>query len=112
MRKKKDICLSSFLREEAIINLREVDLSNKGITVIDEISPFLCSEIESLNLSNNRIVAVKNLSQFTALKELDISSNKIVDCNELICLRAMVNLKKIFFSYNPFLSEPIEEYLL
>lgn len=57
-------------------------------------------------------MSVRNLAQFTALKELDISSNKIVDCNELSCLISMVNLRKIYFSSNPFLSEPIEETIL
>lgn len=35
-----------------------------------------------------------------------------MSCQELECLRNMVKLKKVYFSNNPFLSEPIEESLL
>jgi len=76
--------------------------------VIDEISPFLSSEIETLNLKNNKLTSLKGIEQLSFLKELDISTNKIVSCRELQRVKALPNLKKIFFSNNPFLSEPID----
>lgn len=73
MRKKKDVFLSAFLKEEAVLNKKTVNLQGSGITTIDEISPFLCSEIEILNLSNNKLTSLKGIEQFVVLKELDIS---------------------------------------
>jgi len=80
--------------------------------VIDQVSPFLCGEIESLNLHKNKLSSLKNISQFHFLKELDISSNKIINCSELTCLKDLHHLRKIYVSDNPFLSEPLDERIL
>jgi hypothetical protein len=75
------------------------------------VSPFLCSEIENLNLHKNKLSSLKNIDQFVFLKELDVSSNKISKCSELACLKSM-QLRKIYVSDNPFLSEPLDEEIL
>ena len=45
MKKKKEVLLSSFLKEEESPRHNTVNLSGQGITKVDEISPFLCGQI-------------------------------------------------------------------
>jgi Leucine-rich repeat (LRR) protein len=46
---------------------------------------------------------------FIKLKELDLSNNKIGDSAELLKLRGLTSLHKLYFDNNPFLHEPIDE---
>lgn len=65
-----------------------------------------------MNLQKNRLTSLKGIEQFTFLKELDISENKIQNCEELNRLKELYQLKKLYLSNNPFLNEPISEDIL
>jgi hypothetical protein len=43
MRKKKEIGISTFLKEENVIKNKTADLDKKNISIIDKVSPFICS---------------------------------------------------------------------
>ena len=112
MRKQKQVCISGFLVDRALTPTKLLSLPEKNITIIDEINTYLASEVESLDLRGNRLTSLKGIEQFTCLKELDISENRIQKCEELSRLRELPQLKRLYLGNNPFLNEPIPEIIL
>lgn len=104
MRKQKQVGISTFLAHRSPAPTKILSLPDKNITVIDEINPYLASEVESLDLRANRLASLKGIEQFTCLKELDVSENRIQKCEELARLRQLPQLRKLYLGNNPFLN--------
>ena len=62
MRKRNEIKLSDFLHKNSVIKNKKFDASGKNIGEIGDIDAYICSEVETLNLSNNRLKSLKGIS--------------------------------------------------
>jgi Leucine-rich repeat (LRR) protein len=112
MRKHKQVGISAFLADRSPTTTNILSLPDRNITTIDEINPYLASEVESLDLRANRLASLKGIEQFSCLRELDVSENRLQKCEELARLRQLPQLKKLYLGNNPFLNEPIPEAIL
>jgi hypothetical protein len=112
MRRHKQVGLSTFLHDHTHIPHKLLALPAKNISVIDELNPYLASEVESLDLHANRLTSLKGIEQFTCLRELDISENRLPRAEELGRLRELPHLQKLYLGSNPLLNEPIPEAIL
>lgn len=68
MRRQKQIPISSFLHPKTKIINKSISLPSNGINILDELDHYVCGEIESLDLSCNKLTSLKGIEQFTALK--------------------------------------------
>ena len=112
MRRQKQIPISSFLHPKTKIINKSISLPSNGINILDELDHYVCGEIESLDLSCNKLTSLKGIEQFTALKQLNIADNKVARCQELEYLGQLLELKKLYLGNNPFLNQPINENIL
>ena len=69
------------------LDLTVLDLSNTGLTDIDELINF--PNLTSLNLSDNNIEFAVGFEQLTQLTQLDLSNNKLIDTGLIFELSAL-----------------------
>lgn len=79
--KEAGIDETGFLLSEKIRNYNKqsvkIDISSNDIIAIDLITPAL-TKIEEINLAYNVLTTLDNLTQFKALRYLDISNNQVL----------------------------------
>ncbi|MCF0136922.1 MAG: leucine-rich repeat domain-containing protein [Oscillospiraceae bacterium] len=71
-------------------NVKELDLSNCGLTDIYALS--VCTKLESLNLSGNSIQDLTPLMDMAELRSLDLSGNRI---SSIMPLMGLTNLERL-----------------
>lgn len=95
--------------EEAVAALASLDLSGRGVAVIDNLEPFC--DLRALNLSRNVIREVDNIYFLNKLEELDLSYNRISDID---CLRKSKHYELLscmsYMHTNPMLKPPSFSY--
>ena len=69
-----DIAL--LIRHAKRANAKDLDLSNKGLTEIP-VDILKLNLLETINLSNNKIVTLKNLERLPNLREINAMNNNI-----------------------------------
>jgi hypothetical protein len=61
MRRQKQIPISSFLNQKTKIINKSISLTASGINILDELDHYICGEIESLDLSCNKLTSLKGI---------------------------------------------------
>ncbi|ODN76950.1 hypothetical protein L202_05516 [Cryptococcus amylolentus CBS 6039] len=89
----------------ALSNLRSLNLSHNYITSLRGASSCL-GNVTSLNLSSNRIDCLVGLDRILGLERVDIRDNEIHDALELSRLAALLYLREVHCSPNPFTECP------
>ena len=90
----------SILRKNSCTDGNKLQLVGLGITVIDKISITISSKIRVLYLSNNSIISLQGIEQFSLLESLSCSNNKISSVKELRRLSALRFLEKLSIDGN------------
>lgn len=78
------------IRKDGIPNIRELDLSNAGISNIAGLENF--TALTTLQLSKNNINNISNLSSLTNMKTLNLSNNVINNIDPISSLTGITNL--------------------
>ena len=76
--------------------MAELDLSARSLTSLDSLIPSLPANLHTLNLSNNLLTALPDLSQLVSLEHLDLTGNPFPDAESvataLLMLPALTSL--------------------
>ncbi|MEH7388361.1 leucine-rich repeat domain-containing protein, partial [Bacillus sp. JJ1521] len=80
-----------WIKISELYKIKELDLSNKGISNLDGLEYFL--NLERLNLSNNSISDFRLLMKLPKLKQVNIEGNPLEESEKTRGSSTMVNLK-------------------
>ena len=90
-----------------------VHLVGVGVQILDQLSTKIALRAKTVYLSNNDIDSLRGISQFTNLKSLSCSNNKISSIDELRYLSDLINLEKLSIDGNPVCGIPyFREYII
>lgn len=92
---------SAELTPNTFSGYNSLDLSNKNIKNIKNLSYFNFNNVKTLNLSNNSLTSIdtEDLKTFTSLEEINLSYNQLTNIN-LVNLSNYTNINKLILNNN------------